>query len=231
MVDLVIARPVPDPPFPAGPPAVNDPRPPDRTARPHRSQHRRTNGGVSRRRVGVRRFVVLAMPLLLALGVAACRSTRDNADSTLPPVATSTTISGTAATSSTASTTTSSTTTTTTEPLVFTGAAVMVANASNVNGAARRLTQELAALGFEMREPTNGWGPGNEIAVSHVYFVPGKGEEVARSIARLMGLTAERIPVPAWITGGSETLGDAGVLIMLGKDLAGTFLKDIQPSG
>lgn len=222
---------MPDPPFPAGPTTVNDSRQPDRTAASNRPQRHRPAGGASRRRVGVRRFAVLATPLVLALGVAACRSTRDNADSTLPPVATTSTLPGGAATSSTASTTTSSTTTTTTEPLVVSGAAVMVANASNVNGAARRLTQELAALGFEMREPTNGWGPGNEIAVSHVYFVPGKGEEVARSIARLMGLTAERIPVPAWITGGSETLGDAGVLIMLGKDLAGTFLKDIEPSG
>lgn len=226
---------MPDPPFPAGPTDVNDSPQPDRRTASHRPPQRRaagrSAGRISRRRLGTRRLMVLAVPLLLALGVAACRSTRNDADSTLPPVATSTTMPGGDATSSTASTSTSSTTTTTTEPLVVQGAAVMVANASNVNGAARRLTQELAALGFEVREPTNGWGPGNEIAVSHVYFVPGKGEEVARSVARLMGLTAERIPVPAWITGGSETLGDAGVLVMLGKDLAGTFLKDIEPSG
>lgn len=170
--------------------------------------------------------MALSLPLALAVAVASCRSTRDEgADPTLPPVVTESTAAE--DTSTTAAATTTSSTTTTTEPLVVEGAAVMVANASNVNGAARRLTQELAALGFEMREPTNGWGPGNELAVSHVYFVPGKGEDVARSIARLMGLEPERIPVPAWITGGTETLGDAGVLVMLGKDLAGTFLNEI----
>ena len=64
--------------------------------------------------------------------------------------------------------------------MVYTGASIVVANASNVNGAAGRLSDELAALGFELLTPTNGWGPEEELDVTRVYFVPDKGEAVAR---------------------------------------------------
>lgn len=181
-----------------------------------------------------RRGTVAVVPVLLVLGAVSCRSTRDDTlPGTLPPVGAVTTIPGdsTASTESTSTTTTEAPTTTTTEPMVFEGASIMVANSSNVNGAAGRLSDELAAKGFTVLAPTNGWGPEEELAVTRIYYVPDKGEAVARTVGRLMGIEPTQIPVPAWITGGTETMGDAGVLIMLGKDLASTFLADMQPNG
>lgn len=182
----------------------------------------------------MRRSAVVAVPVLLVLGAAACRSTRDDAlPGTLPPVGGVTTVpgDGTAGVESTSTTTTEAPTTTTTEPMVFDGASIMVANSSNVNGAAGRLSDELAAKGFTVLPPTNGWGPEESLDVTRIYYVPGKGEAVARTVGRLMGVEPTQIPVPAWITGGTETMGDAGVLIMLGKDLASTFLADMQSTG
>jgi hypothetical protein len=179
-----------------------------------------------------RRGAVLVMPALLVLGVASCRSARDEAlPGTLPPIGgvSTTDPSGSDSTAATTTVTTEAPTTTTTEPMVFTGTSVVVANASNVNGAAGRLSDELAAAGFEMGTPTNGWGPEEELEVTRLYYVPGTGEDVARSVGRLIGIEPTPIPVPAWVTGGTETLGGAGVLIMLGKDLASTFLADMQP--
>jgi hypothetical protein len=40
----------------------------------------------------------------------------------------------------------------------------------------------------------------------------------------LGGVSIERLPTPAPVTGANETLGDATVLVMLGKDLAGKEL-------
>ena len=103
----------------------------------------------------------------------------------------------------------------------------MVANASGVNGAAKALTQELAALGFATREGTNAAGMDEELATSKIYVIAGS-EAVAHSVSRLMGgVPVERMPTPAWIKGGTAGLGDANVLVMLGHDLAGTPLAEI----
>ena len=116
---------------------------------------------------------------------------------------------------------------TTTEPLATEGGIVMVANASGVNGAAKALTQDLAALGFATREGTNAAGIDEELATSKIYVIAGS-EAVAQSISRLMGgIPVERMPTPAWIKGGTAGLGDANVLVMLGHDLAGTPLAEI----
>lgn len=168
------------------------------------------------------RLLVVAAPLLLGLVAEGCRS---------QPTATTTTVAATDPPTTVPTTTTSTTTTTTlpptttTEPLVTQGASVMIANASKVQGAATELGDALAALGFEMRPPTNGWGPGAEIDVTKVYWREG-GEQVAASVARLLGLQAERMPTPVWIVGGPEALGDALVLVTLGRDLAGKGLAN-----
>jgi hypothetical protein len=133
---------------------------------------------------------------------------------TIPPTTTSTT------TTTTTTTTTIPETTTTTIPLITEGAIVIVANASNVNGAATRLGQELGARGFHLADATNGAGNEERLDVSKVYFLPA-GADVAASIGRLMGnITVTQMPVPVWITGGPAALGEATVVVMLGTDLA-----------
>lgn len=134
---------------------------------------------------------------------------------TIPPTTTSTTT-----TSTTTTTTLAPTTTSTTIPLVTEGAVAIVANASGVTGAAALLSQELAALGFHMNPPTNSAGVEEKLNVSKVYFMPA-GAEVAASIGLAMGgVLVARMPVPVSITGGPAALGDATIVVMLGKDLA-----------
>ena len=104
---------------------------------------------------------------------------------------------------------------------------IIVANASRVTGAAALLTQELGALGFHLANPTNGAGIEEQLDVSKVYYLPA-GADVATSVGRVMGnILVTRMPVPVWITGGPAKLGDATVVVMLGKDIAGN--KPIVP--
>jgi hypothetical protein len=105
--------------------------------------------------------------------------------------------------------------------LITEGAVVIVANASNVNGAAQQLSQELAARGFHMADPTNSAGVEERLDTSKVYYLPA-GADVAASIGRVMGsdIVVARMPVPVSITGGPAALGDATVVVMLGTDLA-----------
>lgn len=103
-----------------------------------------------------------------------------------------------------------------------------VANASGVDGAAQRITGELAALGFTTNGPTNAAGIDEDLAESKIYVIAGS-EAVAQSVSRLMGgIPVSRMPTPAWINGGTAGLGDATVLVMLGHDLAGVPLADMQ---
>jgi hypothetical protein len=104
--------------------------------------------------------------------------------------------------------------------LVTEGAVAIVANASGITGAAAQLSQELAALGFHMGPATNTAGVEEVLDVSKVYYLPA-GADVATSIGRIMGgLVVTRMPVPVSITGGPAALGDATIVVMLGKDLA-----------
>lgn len=186
---------------------------------PRRSPARRPNAVALR-------LALIAVPLLAGLVLEGCRSARDLPDMTLPAV--STTPGWDTLVSSTSSTTTTLPPTTTTEPLEVAGATIVIANASNVNGAAGRLSDELAAFGFTLGEPTNGWGPWNELTATVVLVAPG-GEEVGRSVAQLMGLEPTRMPTPVWINGGTEALRGATVLVVLGKDRASMFLADMAP--
>ena len=149
-------------------------------------------------------------------------STTTTTTTTLPPATTST------STTTTTTTTLPATTTTTTIPLITEGAVVIVANASNVNGAAAQLREELATRGFHMADATNAAGVEERVDVSKVYFLPA-GADVAASIGRVMGgVSVTRMPVPVSITGGPATLGEATVVVMLGKDLAS---KKVMLSG
>ena len=136
---------------------------------------------------------------------------------TIPPTTTST---STTTTTTTTTTTLPPTTTSTTIPLITEGATIIVANASGVTGAAALLSQELGDLGFHMAPPTNSAGVEEILDVSKVYYLP-TGADVATSIGRAMGgILVTRMPVPVSITGGPAKLGEATVVVMLGKDLA-----------
>ncbi len=113
--------------------------------------------------------------------------------------------------------------TTTTEPLVTTGAVVMVANASNVDGAASRLTARLDSLGFSTQKATTADGIESQLATTKIYVKPGS-EAVARSVARVLGVSElAYMPTPISIRGGPINLGAATIVVMLGADKAGGF--------
>ena len=115
----------------------------------------------------------------------------------------------------------------TTEPLVTEGATVIVANASGIGGSAGRMTDTLELAGFTMGEPTNSTGP--QLEDSIVYYDPGiaAAQDVANSVARVMGgISVETVPTPPPVDGGS--LGDAGVLVMLGTNQADKTLEEMS---
>jgi LytR cell envelope-related transcriptional attenuator len=149
--------------------------------------------------------------------------------STNPITTEATTTTAAPTTTSTTTTTTTTTTTlppTTTTPLVTQGAVVLIANASAVPGAAGRLTETLRAAGFQVADPTNAAGWEESLDASKIYARP-EAQAVADSLSQVMGgIPVSGMPTPAPIVGAMVGLGDAGVLLMLGKDLA-----DVPPPG
>jgi hypothetical protein len=172
------------------------------------------------------RRLMLILTVLGAVALVGCTFGPPSVPTTTTTSSTTSTTTTTTAPTTTTSTTTTSTTTTlpptttTTIPLITEGAVAIVANASGVTGAAALLTQELAALGFHMADATNAAGVEERLDVSKVYYLPA-GADVATSIGRVMGgVVVSRMPIPVSITGGPARLGDATVVVMLGKDLA-----------
>jgi hypothetical protein len=111
------------------------------------------------------------------------------------------------------------TTTTTLAPINKTGYKMVVANASGVGGSAGQLTIALQGQGFIVEPATNAATDqrGNETTV--VYYLAGN-EANATSVARTLGgVCIEPMPTP--VPTERATLGEASVLVLLGKDLAG----------
>jgi LytR cell envelope-related transcriptional attenuator len=107
---------------------------------------------------------------------------------------------------------------------------VLVANATDVPGAASRLVSDLAEIGFSMAEPTDAAGYEEFLDTSKVYTRP-ESQAVAESVARQMGgIPVLRMPTPAPIIDATAGLGEATVLVMLGRDLAGRALPG-PPAG
>ncbi|MEO6123640.1 MAG: LytR C-terminal domain-containing protein [Ilumatobacteraceae bacterium] len=124
-------------------------------------------------------------------------------------------------------TTTIPPTTTTTIALVTEGALVLVANAAGVPGAASQLSNALQSVGFAMKEPTDAAGYEESLDASKIYFRP-EAEAAAQSIAAVLQINSiTRMPTPAPIVDAMVGLGDATILIMLGKDLAGKDLPGL----
>jgi len=130
----------------------------------------------------------------------------------------------------------SSTTTPTTLPVgptttVFTptttGALIVVANSSRVDGAAGQLTTALKGKGYTMGTATNG-SPKQE--VTKVQYKDGDtaAQAVADTLARQLGVAQiEVIPATPELS-DPTTLGDATVLVLLGNDKAGKTLDQMS---
>lgn len=125
------------------------------------------------------------------------------------------------------STVVEATTTTTEPPFVTDGATVVVANASGIGGSAGRMTTELEALGFTMATATNSTQSGLGASIVQYDASIAAAQAVAESVARsLGGLTVETVPTPPPVEGGS--LGDAGVLVLLGTDEADKTIAQLS---
>lgn len=138
-----------------------------------------------------------------------------------------------AATTTTAAPTTVATTTTTLPPVEYVteGATVVVANASGINGAAGRLTERLAAVGYDMAEATNSADTVSNLGTTQIYYDPAveAAQAVAESLQRALGggdieLLEVTMPVPT----ASGDLGTANVLVLMGDDVADKSLEELQ---
>jgi hypothetical protein len=129
-----------------------------------------------------------------------------------------------------ATTTTVEVTTTTAVPEIVTdGAIVIVANASSVNGSAGRMSELLAAEGFDMGAPTN--STEGALGASKIYYVDDEAAlVVAESLVRVFGGVIQLIEMPTVPPVSSSEIGDAGVLIALGDDFADQLLPGATTS-
>jgi len=127
-------------------------------------------------------------------------------------------------------TTTVEVTTTTEVPAIVTeGATVIVANASSVNGSAGRMSELLAAEGFDMGTPTNST-EGN-LGASKIYYIDDEAAlVVAESLVRVFGGVIQLIEMPTVPPVSSSDIGDAGVLVALGDDFADQLLPGAASS-
>jgi hypothetical protein len=121
--------------------------------------------------------------------------------------------------------------TSTTVELITEGASVVVANASGIDGAAGRLTDRLAGVGFTTGPATNSSDTVSNLAVTQIYYVPGDAAAlaVAESVKAALGggaieLLELTLPAPT----ASGDIGDAGVLVVMGNDVADKSLDVLQ---
>jgi hypothetical protein len=111
------------------------------------------------------------------------------------------------------------TTTTTVAPINKIGYKMVVANGSGVGGSAGQLTIALQGQGFIVEPATNSSADRRELEITTVYYLVGN-EANASSVARTLGgVCIEPMPTP--VPTERATLGEASVLVLLGRDLAG----------
>lgn len=173
--------------------------------------------------VGSTAAVVIAVIAVVA-GFLILRSIRSD-DTTAAPAVTTTTL----ATVESVVSTMAPVTTPTTLPQVFDGATVVVANSSNVNGAAGRLTLALEGKGFTVGTALNATGADDNLTVSKIYYDPANpnAQAVATTVAGFMGgIVVVEVPSPVPVEGGALPEGVA-VLVMLGADKASQTLDEM----
>ena len=139
------------------------------------------------------------------------------------------------ATSTTVAVDTSSTvafTSTTQPPLQKQGTKVQVANSSNGNGVASQMTKALIAEGFDTADPTNGTA-NPKLEVSKIIYnaADPNGLPVANALSvTLGGIVVEQAPAAPPTKEGAFAAGSA-VILLLGNDLAGKTIAQIQGAG
>lgn len=109
------------------------------------------------------------------------------------------------------------------------GATVMVSNASRIDGGAGRMSERLAAVGFQMAAPGN-YTLG-KIDVTKIYYDAANpsAKAVADSLQAALGggaIEVLELPVPPPVDSG--TLNGAGVLVAMGNDTADKTLDELQ---
>jgi hypothetical protein len=112
---------------------------------------------------------------------------------------------------------------TTTAAPITTGATVVVANASTVDGAAKRYTTALKGKKFDVASPANA---SLKLDVTKVYYddTNAAALPVANYLASLLGgVTVEVLPSPAPVQDGKLAAG-VTILLMLGSDKANLTL-------
>ena len=178
-----------------------------------------------------RRILGLAAGVgLTALVLGACGGGDDESDDTTPDT---TLAAATTTTEAAATTTTAATDTTPAVPdepdYVTEGAIVIVANSSNVDGGAGRMSDRLAAVGFEMGAATN--GTEGQLEVTKIYYDPENEDAlpVAESLREALGggdIQVFEVGVPAPVDAGDP--GDATVIVSMGNDTADKSLEELQ---
>jgi hypothetical protein len=182
-----------------------------------------------RRRAPLLSVAAIAAGILL---LGACGGDDDDDDTDTSATTTDAPVISTAPTSAisqTTATTTIPTTTPTTVAYVTEGASVMVTNASRIDGAAARMTDRLAAVGFTTVEPGN-YSLGT-LEVSKIYHDPANPQAlaVAESLKAAFGggdIEIVEMGTPPPVDGG-DALG-ATVLVAMGNDIADKTLEELQ---
>lgn len=165
---------------------------------------------------------IVVTAIAVVLGFLILRKVNDGGDSS--------TASTVADTSTTAGVPTSVLVTTTTVPQLQTqGTKVQVANASNASGVAKQMTTALSGKGFDMATATNST-VNPKLDISKVIYDPAdpNAVAVANSVAKVMGgLSVEPAAGAPPVDAGAFAEG-SGVIVLLGNDLAGKTLPEIN---
>jgi hypothetical protein len=112
---------------------------------------------------------------------------------------------------------------------VTSGASVMVANASRIDGAAGRLTERLSDVGYETVAAGN-YSLG-QLEVSKIYYDAANtsAKAVADSLKAAFGgggIEVLELPTPPPVDSGK--VNGAGVLVAMGNDIADKSLEELQ---
>lgn len=114
--------------------------------------------------------------------------------------------------------------------LVTDGASIVVANASGINGAAGRMSDAIAIVGFDTGGAAN--SSEGQLAASKVYYDPdnASAKAVADSLREALGggdIQVLELTVPAPID-DPDALGDASIILAMGNDIADRKLDELQ---
>jgi len=170
----------------------------------------------------------LAVLAVVGMGLSSCGGGDDDDDAS-DSASTTAAVTVAPTTTAAAPTTTVPPTTTTTLDLVTEGATLIVANASGINGAAGRMSDELEIAGFSVDPATN--SSEGQLETSKVYFDSDNpdAEEVADSVRLALGsgdIEVLEMGVPAPVESGE--IGDATIVVAMGNDVADKSLAELQ---